>query len=99
MFAGVSSLFTAEFFESAKQRLAPGGVICQWANAYNISEPDLKSIVATFTAVFSHGTVWLVGGDAVLLLASLEPIDTALARLPANMKRPEVARDLRSIGI
>jgi len=97
--AGVSSLFTKEFFESAKRRLAPGGIICQWANAYNISEPDLKSIVATFTSVFPNGTVWLVGGDDVLLLASLEPIETALARLPTNMKEPNVAKDLQSIGI
>ena len=50
--AGVSSLFTKEFFESARARLAPGGIICQWVNAYNISEADLKSVVATFTRCF-----------------------------------------------
>ncbi|MEO7156456.1 MAG: fused MFS/spermidine synthase, partial [Vicinamibacterales bacterium] len=97
--AGVSSLFTREFFASARARLAPGGIICQWANAYNISEADLKSIVATFTSVFPNGTVWLVGGDDVLMLASLDPIDGALAQLPARMQRPEVAADLASIGI
>src|SRR6187200_1258945 len=97
--AGVSSLFTREFFASARTRLAPGGIICQWANAYNISESDLKSIVATFTSVFPNGTVWLVGGDDVLMLASLEPIDGSLARLAANMKQPDVAADLASVGI
>jgi tetratricopeptide (TPR) repeat protein len=95
----VSSLFTREFFESARARLAPGGVICQWANAYNISEPDLKSIVATFLTVFPNGTVWLVGGDDVLLLATLDPIDEAVARLPQKMTRPDVAADLASIGV
>lgn len=54
--AGVAALFTREFFEGARNRLAPGGVICQWANAYNISEADLRSIVATFLSVFPHGT-------------------------------------------
>ena len=97
--AGVSSLFTREFFASARGRLAPGGIICQWANAYNISEADLKSIVATFTSVFPNGTVWLVGGDDVLMLASLEPIDGPLARLAANMTRPDVAADLAAVGI
>jgi spermidine synthase len=97
--AGVSSLFTREFFESARARLAPGGIICQWANAYNISDADLKSIVATFTSVFPTGTVWLVGGDDVLMLASLEPLDDALARVAPNMKRPDVAADLASVGI
>ena len=36
--AGVAALFTREFFEGARARLAPGGILCQWANAYNISD-------------------------------------------------------------
>ena len=36
--AGVAALFTREFFLAARDRLAPGGLICQWANAYNISD-------------------------------------------------------------
>ena len=68
--AGVAALFTREFFEAARDRLAPGGIICQWAHTYNISDPDLRSIVATFTSVFPDGTVWLVGGDDVLLVAA-----------------------------
>jgi spermidine synthase len=97
--AGVSSLFTREFFASARDRLAPGGVICQWVNAYNISAEDLKSVIATFTAVFPEGTVWLVGRDDVLLLATLDSIGPALERLPERMARPEAAADLRSLGI
>jgi len=97
--AGVSSLFTKEFFESAKQRLAPGGIICQWANAYNISQQDLKSIIATFRSVFPDGTVWLVGSDDVLLLATLEPLAPALRRMADRMTLPEVAADLASVGV
>jgi spermidine synthase len=97
--AGVSSLFTKEFFSSARARLAPGGVICQWVNAYNISAADLKAVVATFTAVFPEGTVWLVGRDDVLLLATLDPIDSALPRLADGIRRPQVAEDLAGIGV
>lgn len=97
--AGVSSLFTREFFQSARARLAPGGVMCQWANAYNISEADLKSIIATFISVFPEGTVWLVGGDDVLMLATLDPLKDAIARVPERMKRPDVAADLASLGV
>lgn len=97
--AGVSSLFTKEFFASARDRLQPGGVFCQWANAYNISEPDLKSILATFLAVFPHGSVWLVGGDDVLLVATERPIDEATPRIAINMQRAEAARDLASLGV
>ena len=40
--AGVAALFTREFFAEARDRLTPGGVFCQWANAYNIGAGDLQ---------------------------------------------------------
>lgn len=97
--AGVSSLFTTEFFQSARDRLAPGGIVCQWANAYNISQADLRSIVATFTSVFPEGTVWLVGRDDVLLMAKRDgPIAIDQARMAQRLQRPDVAADLASVG-
>ena len=46
--AGVAALFTREFFETARLRLRPAGVFCQWAHTYEIAERDLQSIVHTF---------------------------------------------------
>jgi spermidine synthase len=96
--AGVASLFTREFFEAARARLAPGGVMCQWANAYNISDADLRSIVATFQSVFPHGTAWLVGADDVLLIATDEPLDGRLAGIETHWTRPGVAEDLAEVA-
>jgi spermidine synthase len=97
--AGIASLFTTEFFEGARARLAPGGVLCQWAHTYDISNQDLKSIAATFLSVFPHGTMWLVGDADVLLVGSTEPLDDRIAAMPAATKRPGVAADLASVGI
>jgi spermidine synthase len=96
--AGVAALFTREFFEAARERLAPGGLICQWANAYNISDADLRSIAATFRSVFPHGTAWLVGADDVLLVAGEEPLDTRLASVLQQWNRPGVAADLAEVS-
>ena len=41
--AGVAALFTREFFEASSARLAPGGIICQWAHTYDISDADLRA--------------------------------------------------------
>ncbi|MGE3844896.1 MAG: hypothetical protein AB7I50_25305, partial [Vicinamibacterales bacterium] len=97
--SGVAALFTREFFESARARLAPGGVICQWAHAYDISTADLRSIVATFLAVFPHGTLWLLGESDILLVASDAPLDTRLAELAKTWPRPGVAADLAQVGV
>ena len=85
--AGIASLFTREFFEGARDRLAPGGVLCQWAHTYDISSDDLRSIVATFLAVFPNGTMWLVGDADVLLLGSTEPLDARIGGIAEAIKR------------
>jgi len=97
--AGIASLFTREFFEGARARLAPGGVLCQWAHTYDISNADLRSIVATFLSVFPDGTLWLVGDADVLLVGSNQPIEPRIAGIAAAMQRPGVAGDLASVGV
>jgi spermidine synthase len=97
--AGIASLFTREFFEAAKARLAPGGVLCQWAHTYDISAEDLRSIVATFISVFPDGTLWLVGDADVLLLGSTGPLTLRIGDLAAGWSRPGVAADLASVGV
>jgi spermidine synthase len=96
--AGVASLFTREFFAAARSRLAPGGILCQWANTYRISDADLRSIVATFASVFPDGTAWLIGRDDLLLIASTAPLDPRLGNIERNWSRPGVAEDLRRVA-
>lgn len=96
--AGIASLFTREFFEGAKARLAPGGVLCQWAHTYDISGDDLRSIVATFLTAFPEGALWLVGDADVLLIGTAGPLDERVAGIAAAWQRPGVAADLASVG-
>jgi spermidine synthase len=96
--AGVASLFTREFFQTVRDRLAPGGIVCQWANTYNISDADLRAVVATFRSVFPDATAWLVGGDDLLLLASNAPIGPRLNHIERHWARHGVAVDLALVG-
>jgi spermidine synthase len=96
--AGIASLFTREFFQAAKARLAPGGVLCQWAHTYDISTRDLQSIVATFVSVFPDGTLWLVGDGDVLLIGSNTPIAPRLTDIATAWHRAGVREDLASVG-
>ncbi len=97
--AGVAALFTREFFTAVRDRLAPGGIICQWAHTYDISEADLRSIVRTFAAVFPQGTMWLVGNGDLLLVGSAAPIDSRLDNIQAGWKLPGVAGDLAEVSM
>jgi spermidine synthase len=96
--AGIATLFTREFFAAAKDRLAPGGVLCQWAHTYDISTRDLQSIVATFLSVFPDGALWLVGDGDVLLIGSSAPIEPLLDGVERAWQRPVAKDDLASVG-
>ena len=97
--AGVAALFTQEFFTILRDRLAPGGIVCQWAHTYDISTADLRSIVATFTSVFPGATMWLVGNGDLLLLGSLEPLGPRLDGIARAWLRPGVGDDLASVSL
>jgi spermidine synthase len=97
--AGIAALFTREFFTAARDRLTPDGIICQWAHTYDISEPDLRSVVRTFAAVFPEGTMWLVGDGDLLLVGSAAPLDTRLHNIEGGWSLPAVTGDLASVSV
>jgi spermidine synthase len=97
--AGVAALFTREFFESARARLRPGGILCQWAHTYDIGTDDLRSIVATFASVFPQGTMWLVGQGDLLLIASAGDVPLPLDRLRTDWRRGGSAAALADVGV
>jgi spermidine synthase len=107
--AGVAALFTREFFEAARARLQPDGLLCQWAHTYDISDRDLRSIVRTFASVFPQGTMWLVGEGDLLLIGTngpaIEPYLNNLAATTFNVSLFELfslyaggPRELRGYG-
>ncbi len=98
--AGVASLFTREFFEAARARLKPDGLLCQWAHTYDISPQDLQSIVRTFGSVFPQGTLWMVGGGDLLLIGAVDgEILPRLAAVAAGSRHGTVAATLTDVGI
>lgn len=97
--AGVAALFTEDFFRTVRERLTPGGIFCQWAHTYDISDVDLRSIVATFRAVFPDGTMWLVGDGDLLLVGSDAPLEGAFDALSKTWQRPGVQEDLADVAV
>ena len=97
--AGVASLFTREFFLATRDKLAPGGIFCQWAHTYDITAADLRSIAATFANVFPNGTMWLVAENDLLFIASNDLVGPRLDNIAAAWQRPGVAVDLAKVSV
>jgi spermidine synthase len=98
--SGVAALFTREFFEGARSRLNPDGLLCQWAHTYDISPQDLQSIVGTFASVFPQGTMWLVGeGDLLLIGSATGSITSRLDQIARGVRKGTAAQTLATVGI
>ncbi len=95
---GSTYLYTAEYYELARSRLMPGGIMCQWMPIYELSDANLRCIVATFARIFPHTLLFQTTFDAVLI-GALEPIRVDLERLTVRLQAPEVALQLGRIGL
>lgn len=55
---GVGSMYSIDHFESVADRLADGGVFCQWLPIFQLRAPELDIILKTFAEVFTDATLW-----------------------------------------
>jgi spermidine synthase len=70
-FAENASLYTKEYFESAKQRLSDNGMILSWLPTYDMPASVFDSIIGTQLKVFPYVTVWhLTPHPAPLILVA-----------------------------
>lgn len=98
---GVSNLFTREFFEMGKARLAPGGIWSQWVQMYGMDARDLQSIMRTFATVYPHVLVFSTIEDAdLVMIGSDAPLTFDLAAANAlATKNQAVTAELTSVGV
>ncbi|HVO09890.1 MAG TPA: tetratricopeptide repeat protein [Vicinamibacteria bacterium] len=108
--SGVANLFTREFYETVRARLAPGGVFGQWFHYYGLEPADVKVEIRTFLSVFPEASLWLVPPAAapdgsrrlaadLLLVGSREPQAIDWARLERAFADSRVGADLRATRV
>jgi spermidine synthase len=68
-FAGVNALYCREFYDLARKRLKPRGVVAQWLPFHLVDTHQAASIAATFQDVFDDSILWIdpVGKTGILL--------------------------------
>jgi spermidine synthase len=96
---GVERLYSQEFYQIVRQKLAHRGVFAQWFHTYSISDKTLVMVLSTFSSVFPHAHFFTNGGD-IILLGSSDPFDRETIEIAkTRMSSPGMARDLRDMSI
>jgi len=83
--AGAGALYTVEHFESCRAHLSPGGVMSQWIPLFGLSSGDFATAVASFAAAFDDASLWIVGGEAILV-GSKGPLAPRVEKVRAGMR-------------
>ncbi|HEY2152388.1 MAG TPA: fused MFS/spermidine synthase [Vicinamibacterales bacterium] len=98
---GAAMLYTAEFFEMAKQHLTPGGVVTLFVQLYESNIAAVKSEIGTFLQVFPNGIVFGNTNEGkgydLVLVGQVEPTRIDVDAVDAKIHRPEYATMLKSL--
>ncbi len=68
--SGIASLFSIEFYGQIKRYLAPGGLMLQWLQLYEIDAPTMATALNALGSQFDDYVVYVADDWNILILAS-----------------------------
>jgi predicted membrane-bound spermidine synthase len=68
--SGVAGLFTQEFYEFIIRHLKPGGILVQWVQAYEISDPLVATMLRALVEKFPHVDLYVSNTADLIMVAS-----------------------------
>ena len=68
--AGVVNLYSREYFDLVRGRLAPGGFATYWLPIHSLEPDDARSIMGAFCAAFEDCTLWKGMGLSWMLVGT-----------------------------
>ena len=100
---GAGFLYTSEHFDAVRQRLAPGGLFCQWLPLHQLDESVLRAIVRTFIETFSDTRAFLlhfnVDIPALALVGSADRLAFATDAFEQRVGDAGLRARLRGVGL
>jgi len=97
--AGISGVFSREFYEDCRNRLEADGVMAQWVQSYETDDSVLDIVLATFVSVFPYVSVWEGASSDLILVGSARPFSVELEDLRRRFQAPPVKADFERIDM
>jgi spermidine synthase len=88
-FAGAANLYSTEFYQAAKKRLAREGVLVQWIQLHHLTPTEIATVLATLADQFKDVEMWL-GGEQAVILAADHPLQIDPAAWERYRSAPEL---------
>lgn len=104
---GAGFLYTRDHFAAVRERLAAGGLFCQWLPLHQMDEDSFKLVARTFLEVFPGATLWLLRSNVDVPVVGLVggssgsggEVRWDWARLERLMSENPPGSALRAVGL
>lgn len=96
--AGAATLYTRDYFALVRSRLSRGGVAAHWLPLYQLRWEDVCGVLRSFGDVFADASVYLTGGDAILIGGAGESVADP-ERFRQGYSNPIVQQDLARVWL
>jgi spermidine synthase len=95
--SGVSSLFSREFYRRVRGHLAPGGLLVQWFQLYEIDASLVATVIGALGEEFPHYAIFAASDSDLLIVAGDAPVPRE-ART-AVFEQPGLAKELWTVHV
>ena len=97
--AGMTQLYSVEFYEDCRRALKPGGVVCQWLPYHLVSREQALWITKAMAEVFRTVQVWEHRKTGILIGSNGAELEIRESRLAEWLESPELRRDFEELQI
>ena len=96
--AGISSMYTIEYYKAVRERLLEGGFFVQWLQAYEVDAWAVSTAITTIRQVFGAAEIWETEASDLVVVATVNrrpPAD--VARIRERLKEEPFLSATRSV--
>ncbi len=97
--AGVSNLYSQEFYGICRDHLTAKGVVAQWLPLTPLGDDGARAVIRTFQSVFPFATLWQGSPSNLVLVGSVNPLTIDADRLRGAFGNRELRKSLQDIGV
>jgi spermidine synthase len=104
--AGVETLYSREYFELIRERLADDGLVTYWLPLSDLSDVSARSILRAFCDVFADCSLWNGSGMNLMMVGSrvstslgADPRPVSEQHFRAQWATPGVAAEMKRLGV
>ncbi|MBX3192424.1 MAG: fused MFS/spermidine synthase [Labilithrix sp.] len=95
--AGISSMYTEEFYRATAERLNPHGIFVQWVQGYEVDAWCVATTMVTLKQVFKEVSLWRTTGGDLLVIAQNDPAVIDVAKMRSRLAEEPYASATRSV--